>query len=1237
MSTTSGRPPARHPGGLRHPGGSRFRLRREVLADSAVVLDSEQRAAVGHCGGPVIVLGGPGTGKTTVIVEAVISRVIAGLDPGRVCVLAPTRPAAARVREQLTARLRRTVTEPLARTPQSFAFGVLRLAAAQDGDTPPRLISGPEQDVVLRELLAGHAAGQGTDPGWPERLHPALGTRGFRAELRDLVMRAVERGVDPQELAVLGRQHGRPEWVAGARVLREYLEVTSLATPRGFDPAAIVGAAVARLRSDHQLLAQVRDRVRYVAVDDAQEATPAVADLVRALAGEGVGLMLAGDPDATTLGFRGADPALLLSNLPRQRRRAAGAGHRAPADEPEDGAGRVVRLGTSWRQGEELAVATGAVADRIGAAVGVRHRRPRPAAGLPRGEVQVQVTRSVAHQVAVIVEHLRRHHLVAGVPWRQMAVIVRGTQAAARLRRGLAIAGVPVDVPLTEIPVREQPAVVPLLDAFDLSLRIAGWAARRGPGHHPAGHHPAEDHPAEDHPAGRPHADWLPPDVVPVDRVQALLQSPVGAADALGVRRLRRALLEQERAGGGRRSADELVICAVLEPALLAVLDPRVASPARRVAGVLAAGVAAVRDGSAPAPAKGSVTGSAQWPAGGAVLDRSRGESTMSRPERAATGSVETVLWAIWSASRLADPWRRAAMGGGPAAARADRDLDAVVALFDAAARFTDRLPRAGPHQFLEYLRGQEVPGDSLVERGSRSGTVSVLTPASAAGRQWQVVVVAGVQDGSWPDLRPRGTLLGAQHLADVLAGWVHDGTAARATSASGHGVDTHGADAHGADAHGADAHGADASGVDHRSVVRNEETRLFHVAVSRASRWLLVTAVRDEEEQPSVFLDLIDPDQPLPSDPGPRRTGVGRTGAGGPGAGGPGAVGDVRPLTAPPTPLTLAGAVARLRQVVTDERTSRPVAAAAARQLARLARAGVPGADPDDWGGLAPVSDIRALGTDRPVRVSPSAVEAFDRCALRWLLQRSGGRSADSTGQGLGVLVHALAADLPDASVDQLQAELRRRWSVLGLSEGWVGDVVRARAERVVSKLAAYVATTLGGRELVGTELELDVEVPLPSGPARLVGRVDRLERDAHGLHVVDLKTSATAVPGDQVPEHPQLGIYQLAIHAGAFRDLTADPNPAADPADAADFAADPARVSSGATLVQLGTPTKRVGLQRQPPLPDDGGWAWQLLAQVAEGMAGHQFPATPQEHCDRCPVRTSCPARGEGRRVVS
>ncbi|MEK8225444.1 hypothetical protein NKG05_03870 [Oerskovia sp. M15] len=132
--------------------------------------------------------------------------------------------------------------------------------------------------------------------------------------------------------------------------------------------------------------------------------------------------------------------------------------------------------------------------------------------------------------------------------------------------------------------------------------------------------------------------------------------------------------------------------------------------------------------------------------------------------------TAQTVLWAIWSATGLSDRWRDAALGGEPS-------VRAVTATWTRSSPSS-----APPRRSSTACRGSavgvrgvpRVPGPPRgLARGRAAGTDSVaaLTPAGAAGREWDVVVVAGVQDGVWPDLRLRDSLLGSQALVELLAG----------------------------------------------------------------------------------------------------------------------------------------------------------------------------------------------------------------------------------------------------------------------------------------------------------------------------------------------------------------------------------------------------------------------------------------------------------------------------------
>src|SRR3954464_11311713 len=698
-------------------------------AVAAPVLDAAQRAVVEHAGGPLLVLAGPGTGKTTTLVESVVARVAPGVPVEQLLRLTFSRRAAGEMRDRVAARVGAPSPDPIARTLHSYAFGVLRLAnrhGAELGEPlpPPRLLSGAEQDIMLRELLEGRGPEL-----WPVELRPALSTRAFAGELRDLLMRAVERGLDGPALAAPGQARARAGLVADARFLDEYPQVTSLAKPGAYDPSELIRSALNALHADPELLAAERATRRHVFVDEYQDTDPAQAELLALLARGAEETVLVGDPDQSIYAFRGADASAIHAVDER-----FGGGVRVP----------VVARGVSRRSAPDLLAASRRVAARL---PGRAEQRRLESAVTEPGEVRTGLFRTASEEAAFVAGVLRRAHL-DGLPWSRMAVVVRSTAAVlGPLRRALITAGVPVLVRDEDLPLAEQPAVAMLLEL----LRLA-----------------------------------LAPTALDEAAAERLLLGPVGGADVVSLQRLRRALAHRD---AGQPDAGALA------PALLdlrgaRVLPEHVRWPVLRVAGTLAEGREAVK----------------------------------------AKASPEDVLWAIWDATGLARRGSAQSAGGGTAGAAADRDLDAVVALFDAAARFTDRLPRASAREFADHLSAQQIPGDALTADRRASDAVTILPAHASKGLEWDVVCVASVQEGSWPDLRRRGSLLGSDLLVDVLAG-------------------------------------RDTPGGRPLSAQLAEERRLFYVAVTRARRRLFVSAVSGEEEQPSPFLEELDPvdgDRPL-------------------------------------------------------------------------------------------------------------------------------------------------------------------------------------------------------------------------------------------------------------------------------------------------------------------------------------------------------------------------------------
>ena len=1033
---------------------------RPANATGRPFLDDAQQMVVDHDNGPLLVLAGPGTGKTTTIVEAVAHRIEQrAVDPERILVLTFSRKAAAELRERITARLHRTTREPLAMTFHSYAYALVRREFVLAGDEPPRLLSAPEQLLEIRRMLKGEAQ---DDPGkWPEQLRAALGTRGFAEELRDLILRAAERGLDGAGLRRLGKQKGRDDWVAAGGFLDRYGARFDLAPVPAYDYAEIVRIAAALLGREATRQRE-RDAYDVVLVDEYQDSDPAQEALLKALAGDGRELIAVGDPDQSIYAFRGADVSA-LTEFPERFRTASG--ERAP----------VVALRTCRRSGPVLLAASRRVARRLPRSPEVTHRDLRPPDDKDAGEVRILVADSSTQEAALVADTLRRAHLADGVPWQSMAILVRSaTVQVPLLRRALTAAGVPVTVSGDELPLADEPGTRPLL----MLLRCA-----------------------------------LNPRSLDEQTAAELLTGPLGGTDALGLRRLRRAVQLAGLDIGG--------LAGVLrDPRDLTLVPDSIAAPAKRVASLMQKAQQTIKD----------------------------------------NGNAEDVLWAIWDASGLAARWQNAAEQGGPAGAAADRDLDAVLALFDKAAHFTDTMPPGSPALFADSLSGQEIAATTLAEHAAREDCVRILTAHRSKGLEWDVVVIAGVQEEAWPDLRLRDSLLSAGELAGVGTG----------------------------------AHDVDLAMM--AAGLLAEERRLFYVAVTRARRLLVVTAAggADTDQRPSRFLTEL-----AGAEADEQRVEIERVAEGG-----------HRWLSMPVL-------VADLRRTAAD--TSRPLALrkAAAAQLARLGDASVRGADPKDWYALTELSDTGPIvAPGQAVRLSPSQVESFTKCGLRWLLEAAVGAGRSDVLRHLGTVIHAAAQLTANGESEQAVADrIDDIWHHLDFGSVWYSGKQRALAEKMVRKFLDWHASN--PRELIAVEQALKVRI----GQVEITGRVDRLEEDDKGRAVVvDLKTGSSAPREDDLDRHPQLGVYQLAVLLGAFERFgLAEPG--------------------GAELVQVGKAglTARAKVQRQRALADDPdpSWAKDLVETVAAGMAGPVFEAKVNPGCRTCPVASCCPVHPDGEQL--
>lgn len=1100
--------------------------RRAWTGPAARLLSSRADAVSAAVGGspawlPWQVIGGPGTGKSSLVADYAVSRIVSG-DPESVLVLTQSKRAATAMREQITGGVFagehavRATREPLVRTVHSYAFAVLRLQAAIHGNPPPRLLTGAEQDAVVREMLRGDVEDGALD--WPDRLRPALGMAGFVTAVRDLMLRSAERGIGPEDLVKLGRKHSRPEWIAVGKFAGRYEQAMLLrgavgveaagASAPGLDAAELIGSALMAFATDPDLLHAERARIRHLVVDDAQHLDPQAAQLIRLIGSRTASTVVAGDPDQSVFAFRGADPTFL-------------------ADLVEADSERRVVLDRNFRSAPEIAAVTAKIVGRL-PGLG-RHRAPGAVATPRYGDAHasVHVLPSAAKEAALIADTMRRAHLLDGMPWSSMAVVVRSVpRVVAPLRRALQAAGVPIVTPASELPLHRQHGAVGLL----LVLRA------------------------------------LVDPMFDGEDALALLSGPVGGADPVALRRLRRGVRRVELASGGERDSAELLRQCIVRAGArvgeggsqrgaewLSQLSDVESAPLRRVLGVVRKSNAVVRKG--------------------------RG--------------VEDVLWAAWQASGLERRWSAASARGGSAGAQADRDLDAVVALFESAASYVDRLPQARLAGFVDYIAGQQIPTSNSAASAVPKDAVTILSAHSAAGREWDFVAVAGVQEGLWPGLRARGSLLGTETLIDVASGITDAGKPLDGT-------------------------------LSKTAPLLADERKLFLVACSRARSILLVTAVDsstgDTDLVRSRFVDELRIDElrvdELPVEESGQDDEPGETVPG--------------HSTESGRVLALPMLVAELRRVVCDPVvTQRDPAkrARAVRQLTRLAEAGVKGAHPREWFGIAGLSTEAPLWNlgDGPVPLSPSTVEQLTTCPLRWMLDRHGGNDGANTHAVTGTLVHtlvqAVAGKMPP---DQVRRALESAWDAVDLGSQWFSRHELDRTGAMLETFEKWLAGSRGELTEVGVEVAVEGVLPARSEDepsVALRGRIDRLEHDPDGRPVIiDVKTAKTVMSKDDARSHNQLATYQVAAAAGAI-----DGEPAGEPGGARLVFVAKAHNKDGAT--------QRV---QEAPTPEKLEEWRDIVHAAASATQGPTFEAFVNDGCRHCPVKSSCPAQETGRQVT-
>ena len=1270
-----------------------------------------------------LLTGIPGTGKTHHLTERALRYLADRRDPARLLILAPTRTAATRMRDAIAAASDRSLSVAPTRAWAAYAFDLLKRAQTRgllsgvEGNL--KLLSGPEQDVIIGELLANHAAGIAPGPAWPDSLREALPTRGFRHEIRDFFDRMAEYDLTAEDVQALARDYNRPIWAALAQLHTEYRAVRALRAKNAYDPAVLINDACRLLLRNPEFLAEERRRYDLILIDDVQELSPSTYRLLRlitaeeppadaaALAAEHPEVFAAApevimtySDEAVVQGFRGARPdlvrtlpesfphlaertlttsyrlsALMMPLLADIRRRLPRYSRYVPAAETDGQNGQKTpatfgRINTTpadealtWGTADEPLLHLGA----DGKILDPAHYRTAPAG------VYKYALSSAQDEANLLAQLLLEDRIYGNRPYRESAIIVRNGADVARIRRVLSASGIPSRTSAALVPVRDEPAVRPFLDALSLLV----YARKRGekalnPAVTGAGYEALSPDEAEE--IMRKSLD----DVIaeenrsnPLNGANSaitLLTSRLGGASSMDVRRLRQQLRSVELQTGGHRPSDDLLLGALLHPETLPAEG--VGRAVHRIAAVLSAG-----------------------------------RKALAQPDSTST----EVLWALWEASGLEKTWVAQTRGAGPEADAAHRNLDAMIGLFEAASRFDEQMRGAGAEQFLDFIDAQDLPMDTLAARGVRQDAVEILTPALAAGQSWRTVYVCGLQEGTWPNTTVRGSLLATGDLVDICDARMRRPAPANPATP---------------------AEGEQAPPARIRSYpervrdTRHDELRMFAVAATRASTRLVLTAVRNEDEAPGEFFDFVvptdaeneSPEVPITRVRRPatlrslvaelRRTlvedaltamsaeDVELKNA----AGSPGSEAHVPDASAPEAPDTAGDAQ-------NPEAALNPEAAAfrfdaASRTLARLARVQAPGASPEQWWGLLPLSstepffarpahDTPENDTDgnapdegrRTIALSPSRLETIHNSPLDWLVSTARAEAQTDLSRSLGTLVHAIAEEYPTGTLEELQTALEERISSLGVparkedeSEEeyrervpWEAYALYERAKRMILRLSYYYRTHMDaqGWKNLGVEGSFSVRVPVPFDPrgevgeldALLTGRVDRLEeapeRDGtRRFVIVDLKTGKTKPDGTAVATHPQLAAYQIAVEAGAGEQLaeryraeaavaeSGEPAPDARPQELTYESS--SGCSAGAALMQVGVSgvndDSKARLQVQPALEDNDEWAVDLVQRAAELIAGAQVQTRHREgnHGHGCRLPELCPICTRGRQVT-
>ena len=250
-----------------------------------------QKRAIAHLSGPMMVLAGPGSGKTSVIVERTAYMTGEGKIPASsVLVVTFSRAAAAEMKERFLAFTGQRTTQVTFGTFHGVFYGILKQAY---GLTAANILSEEEKYGILKELALTYGGDLAEEGDFPEEIAKEISlVKGNRIALEHYYSSCC-----PDEVF--------------RQIFQGYLSACRSRRKLDFDDMLLYCYELFDKRKD--ILGAWQRKFRYILVDEFQDINQLQYDIIRLLAKPEDNLFIVGDDDQSIYHFRGARPEIMLN------------------------------------------------------------------------------------------------------------------------------------------------------------------------------------------------------------------------------------------------------------------------------------------------------------------------------------------------------------------------------------------------------------------------------------------------------------------------------------------------------------------------------------------------------------------------------------------------------------------------------------------------------------------------------------------------------------------------------------------------------------------------------------------------------------------------------------------------------------------------------------------------------------------------------------------------------------